>query len=371
MLKDPVEKTLNIYRNDNHRKVSQFFHQLNFLSVPYAAFIAGPRFSSGEDLERVREVWAVKWVVESQALLTESSHLGSSVAEAALNRLKQELQSDSTLGPGKISLLLSSLTMGLHSMLKPIEIEISEWVKQETQIIPLCLGMRKLTICFYARSALEAQELSHLKSIIQLCFERICTRLTWVGVLSDEDAQILSDVLIDISGLIMADSKLCDRELFFDSIKALIDGTNNPKVLGVATAILSVNSQIPLADVSNAFSQVFSYTALDPSYCGLFLQGYFLLAKSSFISEQKLISIFNDQLLGWDEVDFLNVLPSLRLAFTSLSPREMQLLTQRIMDDDHESLAHSKVWTEQSLKQARELRSQLTERAEFWGLINE
>jgi len=61
-----VDKELAIYRNANHRKLSQWLHRLVFLDIPYATQTAGPNFFNQTDLARVREKWSIQWQVERE-----------------------------------------------------------------------------------------------------------------------------------------------------------------------------------------------------------------------------------------------------------------------------------------------------------------
>ena len=42
-------------------QLSRFFHRLRFLSVPFAQWVAGPDYVTGQGLERVKEVWKYRW----------------------------------------------------------------------------------------------------------------------------------------------------------------------------------------------------------------------------------------------------------------------------------------------------------------------
>ena len=98
------EIALDLYRKDRAREVSRLFHRLGFLEVPFAQFLAGPDFVSGQNLERVQETWRYHWSPHTEAALIERSLYGSTVEEAATARLLERIALDDKRGqasPGR------------------------------------------------------------------------------------------------------------------------------------------------------------------------------------------------------------------------------------------------------------------------------
>jgi len=73
---------LDLYRSQRHRQVSRLFHQLDFLSVPFGRFVAGPDYVGGTGLDLLIEHWEVGWSPATEAALVEASIHGATVAEA-------------------------------------------------------------------------------------------------------------------------------------------------------------------------------------------------------------------------------------------------------------------------------------------------
>ena len=85
-------KHLDIYRSERHRQISQTLHRLRFLEIPYGDWQAGPDFTTGTELARVREIWALRWRPETEAALTECMIYGARLSDAALQRLLIQLE---------------------------------------------------------------------------------------------------------------------------------------------------------------------------------------------------------------------------------------------------------------------------------------
>jgi hypothetical protein len=363
------EKPLDIYRRDGHREQSRHLHQLAFLGVPYAEFVAGPRFSTNEDLTRVREIWHLHWHPESEARLTECSHYGSNLTDAALHCLLERLTDSTGRGPDQVALLVDALSMGLHDVLEPVLRAVRDWLHQETELLPLCHALNQLSLAYFSRSALAGRGLSGLEQTLSSCFERICVRIPWAGQLSDENADALCDALAGMHGFVVTKVPDCSPELFHDALEALLEYTTLAQLQGVSCAILWVVERIDTAAMARAFTDAFGEAGLAPERVGRFLYGFLRVARGRLSKEPELLELITNRFLEWDESEFIEVLPALRLAFTQLSPRETRELARRLAQDKAHELTENLPWSPQDLMRAAALRQDLLQTARLWGVV--
>jgi hypothetical protein len=361
------ERTLDIYRRAGHREQSRRLHQLSFLGVPYGELLAGPRFSAGEDLTRVREIWQLAWQPESEARLTECSHYGSSLADAALHALLERLADPSGRGPGHVALLIEALSMGLHDVLTPVLAVVEDWLRQETELLPLCQGLQQLSLAYFVRGVLAGKGLSGLEQTLNHCFERICVRLPWAGQLDEAQSDELCDALAGMHGLVVGDLPGCSPNLFHDALEEALAYTPLAQLKGVACAILWVTERMTGSQVAQVFSDAFAEASLTPEDVGLFLRGFLRVARGRIGHEPELLSMITERFLAWDEEEFIEVLPALRLAFTQLSPRESRDLALRLVEEDARELTWDLPWSTEALALAASLREQLHQVSRLWG----
>jgi hypothetical protein len=361
------ERALDIYRRTGHREQSRRLHQLTFLGVPYGNLLAGPRFSTGEDLTRVREIWQLAWQPESEARLTECSHYGSSLADAALHCLLERLADPSGRGPGQVALLIEALSMGLHDVLEPVLVAVEDWLRQETELLPLCQGLQQLSLAYFVRGVLAGKGLPGLEQALNHCFERICVRLPWVGQLGEEQSDELCDALAGMHGLVVGDLPGCSPKLFHDALEEALAFTPLAQLKGVACAILWVAERIAVPRVAQVFGEAFAAASLVPEDVGLFLQGFLRVARGRIGREPELLAMVTERFLAWDESEFIEVLPALRLAFTQLSPRESRDLAHRLVEEEAYELTLDLPWSAQELALAASLRQELFEVSQLWG----
>jgi len=373
--RDPVERSLDIYRSQSHRGQSHFLHQLQFLDIGYANRVAGPDFVQGVDLQRVRETWKVRWSIEIEPKLVECSDYGHSIAEAAFAKLReafdqpQHIQSTPTAGANGVSLLLSSLVMGLHDLIDPIIERIQRWCCNETSVISLGDALHKLFVASHFQTALSLKQTQNLLDSLQLCFERTCVRLPWIGIVPDEHVENISNTLIMMSGLVSEEIAWGDPDLFYSNLQTLLKNRGNSQCIGVATGILLVAQKVPTHQTKSIITEYLAYVDFHPEMTTSFLFGFVMVMKGRLCYEPDLIELINTHFMALEQAQFLQLLPGLRLAFSQLSPREVRELACSLGDDTVVDWHEGGDWPQSTLEFASELRHQLEAIESQWGWL--
>ncbi|WP_443192085.1 DUF5682 family protein [Pseudomonas indica] len=368
---EPLERALDLYRSPAHREQSRFLHRLASLDVPYATRLAGPDFSTGEDLQRVREVWSIRWVPETEACLTERSHYGARLLDAAVARCLEHLDTPRRPGAECVSLLIDALAMGLHELLGAIQARVRHWVAAETEVPALCRGLLRLDAARHARTALGTDGggdgLQELDALLAACFQRICLRLPWLGFVADENETEIADALGDMLNLVTLETPGCEPEVFFDALQLLLATAPPPVLAGLVHGALLEGGHLEVAAVAGALGEACGLGSLDPEAPGRFLAGFLRAARHRLLQEPVLQQRLGEALQAWDEDDFLAVLPGLRLAFTRLSPRQLGELAARVMPGGEavpEPMARA--WSSAELQRAADLRRVLAIARQAW-----
>lgn len=364
------QKNLDIYRRERHRQISRLLHQLRFLDIPYAVWQAGPDFTTGTELARVREIWQLRWQPETEAALTECMMYGARLQEAALQLLLVKLERDDqqTAAP---ALLIEALRMGLHSVTGRILPYIERWLTDENEFPNLVKGLRQLHLAYSAQTALASLRLPGLQPLLVAAFERACLRLTWLGQMDEQTTDSCLNALADLNSLARSESDWKpDLNLFLRCVETLYQGSAPASLQGQAVAILTVrqiwNTEQSIAALHSAFSQA----RVEADYLGNFLIGFLPLARHFMLQTPELIRAMGEVMRDWDEETFLAALPNLRLAFTALKPRETaelgkiigHLMNRDAIDVD--TLVH---WSEDDLRELRELQGDTETALQAWG----
>lgn len=362
---DAVERHLDIYRSTRHRLISRLLHRLAFLGVPYASRVAGPNFATGVDLQRVRETWSMQWQVETEPVLTECSHLGGSLEEASAALVLQKLYTPGESGVVRAGLFLHSLSMGLHDLLAPIAAQLQVWVRGEADAIELGRALQRLVPAYFGGRALGAGNSAELEGLLTLTFERFCQRLTWLGPLPPERESEVCDVLSALFGLVRQNVPWASADTFFTSLLSIEADGIPAKVDGVISATLLLAGVRDTPASAARLRRTFGLANLEPDAVGCFMEGFLRLGRARLLQEPALLELVSEQLLAWDEDEFLTALPAMRLAFAQLSPAQVRSLGECL---GGEVLSPVPNLEPSSLALAARLRDQVLAKARSWGL---
>lgn len=365
-------KTLQIYRKHKHRQLSQLLHQLAFLNSGYAHKKKGPDFIQGTDLNLVREIWQVEWQPEVEAHILECSHYGNTLREASLNKLLLTFNTQDSANHDCVIALLHALRMGLHQIIKPIADEIAIWFQQASDPCELANSFYYLNMCFQHKHSLTTGNIALLHQLLSAGYQRFCVRMPWLAISNQKQSDALVDQMNMMANTINSQPTWhCDPILFYDALHELINVNPHPAIKGVSLGILCRDQQIPDHQVNQHVSDAFTQAALTVEFCGDFLRGFFLAARAIFLESPELMEALNQHMMALDEDAFLAALPSLRLAFTSLSPREVfqfsQVLSQKIDTDKAPPIAVGESCPQSSLEKAHTLRQQFKPLYALWG----
>ncbi|GLK89629.1 DUF5682 family protein [Pseudomonas turukhanskensis] len=363
----PLERALDIYRSPLHREQSRFLHRLASLDAGYGKCVAGPRFASGEDLARVREVWVIRWQPEIEATLTEKGHYGARLLDAATARCLERLNACRQQGAAPVAILIDALAMGLHALLGTIVNQVRHWLAHESDLTSLCLGLLRLDAARHAKVVLGGEGLEALDELLAECFQRICLCLPWVGGLSEEHQEALADALVGMLNLLALQTPGCEPASFFEALQLLLAMQPSPLLSGLAQGVLLEAGHLGCKEVVAAYTEAAGYAERDASAPGQFIAGLLRVARHRFLQQPALQQGISDSLQRWDEDTFLRVLPGLRLAFTRLSPRQLSTLGGLLFGGPAAALqAGGRHWSVADLHAAAELRETLASARQVW-----
>ncbi len=370
----PIAKTLQIYRRDKHRQLSQLLHQLVFLDAGYGIQKAGPDFIKGKDLSLVREIWQLQWQPEIDARILECSHLGNTLADAALNKLLKQLNNNTSDGLQKVISLLQALRMGLHKIINPVCSEIEHWLQQETDASQLCEAFHYLSQCYHGQSALNGDNSTRnskaFEGLLSFCYQRICIRLPWLATPKETQVEGLTEHLNMLAGMVNTEQPWrCEPILFYDALNELLrcEPETHPQIRGLCLGILRRDEQISDSKTEAFIAHAFAQAYQSAQYCGDFLRGFLTAARGIFLDSPTLLQMLNQHIMGLDDEAFLAALPSLRFAFTTLSPRETFSLSQQLVSDGETPISVGEHCPQSTLENALALQQQFIPLYASWG----
>ncbi|MBX9652027.1 hypothetical protein K2Y11_00265 [bacterium] len=376
------EVNLDIYRSGGHRQRSAFLHRLVELGCPYAKFESGPDFVNGEDLKRVRETWVLRWKPSVEASLVEAAVHGFSVEEAAANHLTRRAAADLHKGSSvAVEHLTSAMVMDFASLTDDFIDATRRAISREGVFSEAAQAMAGLVQLVHYRMLLGAFRHAEIVDLIPAAYQRAVWLIeTLPGlplVAAPSSSGMIAPSPVDqaVNGLILLrhaaivrEKEGIDPELLFDAIERVrpMFGSH-PSLEGATLGILSQAGRSHHEDLARALDNVLSNTVSGSDLpLGEFLRGLFSVRRHAITEEEGFFEAIHQCLTSLEEERFLRVLPSLRLAFTLFTPREIRRIVELVEQSyrPKESLA---VVTEQPSKLAGEVNETVRRTLEQWG----
>ncbi len=344
----PRQVTLELYRKRRHRPISFLLHQLELLEVPYASFIDGPDFLNGHHLAKLTEEWAVGWNPGTEARLAELASLGDTVASAAAQRvmlLIAALEDDGSArsASAAVDLLLRTCRCGLHAHAGRIITVVEEHIAEDGEFASLARALSQLALLHSAREPLEATRLTRVSDVIALCYRRATSLIDSLASVSDDQLDASLDGLLSMRELLASQeieqepsqdqAVRLDGGLFADALARLVRDTGTParsEIAGAAAGLLHGLGRIDPQQVCKIVRQYLDAAVEDiGGVCGV-VRGLMMTGRETFWRCDELLQgidvIFNQ----WEESRFNRALPHMRLAFSQLSPKEVDSIAARV-----------------------------------------
>jgi hypothetical protein len=333
--------SLEIYRREVHRRTSRFLHCLRFLSVPFAAVVAGPDFVTGRGLERIHEHWQYAWSPMTEGGLVEVAVYGSTIEEAAINRLRETIVQLEDEGKGRsanaaVSMLIQACRMGLHRHTGDLLSLIAGKIGEEPSFVQAVGAANQLLLLWQSREPLEAHSLKEVPALLQASYLRSCYLMSDLGNCPETELAAALDSLCSIRELFAAGSELnlLDEELFWQTAETILKTNNHnhapySTVCGAIAGLLFSSGRMDQARLDELV--VGNLIGITDSQKRVgFLRGLLKTCREAAWQNLRLVNSLNEIIGNWEEAEFISALPSLRLALSELTPRETDKVAARV-----------------------------------------
>lgn len=337
---ETTESVLNIIKDKNHFEKSKFFHKMQFLDVGFCKLIKGPDYINKMDKNLAREIWKYKYNSQTEASLIDKSVYGVSVEEICLNFIKDKLKTRSNAKEIS-SLVTSSIVMGLYNFLIDNYNEIENIILNDNDFLSLCdalnnfsyiINMEKINgnINKYGKNILEDIDIiSKIQSLSKLAFVLAVQNMEEIKNFDEDSALKYSIYIKKLYIYVLESGDLNCKEIFIEKIDSLIANTfGSSHIYAVCISIKyklgKMNAKEFAIHISN-----FLETS-DTESIAYFLNGIFLIARDILFINNDFVNEIDKVIKNIEENKFIKILPNLRLAFTNLTPTEIEHLSSII-----------------------------------------
>jgi hypothetical protein len=319
--------TLDIVSKPKHRKQSMFLHRLQFLDNPYARKTFGPDYEGQRNTKLIREKWNLAFSGRVTSALIEKSHLGGTVAEACGSLLSEHMKEHCGCSADAANLLIRAGVMGLFTHTEKLLQAVTERINDDHSFI-------SLTRCLKSLSFLQGIEhILRIEKAEQIRAAKVCTLKRAVPMLysltaADEKEDYELAQAIKILHRTAMNEPDTDNDYLTCVLADLLDSKDIPPAVdGAVTGLICApETVLKRADA------YFTATGEILSLSGRFLRGLFLTAKDVLFYDDGdgLVGGLNAVIKRWQYDEFMQVLPDLRLAFTSFTPLEIDRIAKKV-----------------------------------------
>ena len=323
----PRELKLELHEPRARRR-SEVLHRLRILQVAGFTQTDGTDLSRRDDLSRLWEQWRLHWSPDFESSAIEAARYGPRLVEAAQERLLELAKTLPRDAESAALLLLDAGLAGLPRLRSDLQQQLLAIIRQDANFFANTAALGHLLYLFRYDEVLATANRDDIGMLLRETFVRGMWLLESLGQISGRDREIVDGISALVQTLEAAEDYLADLrdELHDVLVRVQQDGTQLPVTRGAAWGGLWTLGATDAAHAAEALAQF-----ADPQQLGDFLTGLFGLAREAVQRNPQLVTNIDRLLVGYNEHQFQEALPSLRLAFTYFTPREKHYLATTLL----------------------------------------
>lgn len=325
----PVTVEAALFTSAKGMSISRFLHRMQFLRTGFARLVKGSDIKNNRDMSRVREEWQCKRSPDVDAVLIDHTTDGFTIEEACSTFAEKQLkqyQKCETAGGIAVDCFLMGITLKSPEMAL-----IDNIVNTDDDFFSLGKGMN------YFQTLCELQKLYNFsddsaEKYMRICFDRLLSMLPSMADIPSERADDVINIMKIMYGIIV--SALPDRtNVFEDTLLTLTESQNKePAVFGGAMGILcAISPECKKSAEDGARGYLMGSTEIRKKGAE-YLRGLFSTARDIALIDNSFLEMTDKLITGLEYDDFIEILPSLRLAFSSFTPSEIQLASNAVAE---------------------------------------
>ncbi|MBY5783948.1 hypothetical protein HFN62_09380 [Rhizobium leguminosarum] len=338
-IEDGTERNrlLDIHRKPRHLAASRFLHVMALLGTGFGRCLRGPDWAGGVATDVLFEEWTYRWSPAVESRLVALSIDGDTVERAADAVLARRVQALGEEGQAKnahaaIRLLMVAAQAGLARSCGALIAAIGPAVATDPDFgrVAVCLSM--LDNLQRGRKALGFAGMPGPDELRLIAYRRAIDLLPDLETARDEDVPRYVDALATLNEIAEAGAQAgegeqpLDLDLLDEGVAALLDGDLAPRAAGAVAAIAHISGRLSAEALATRVIGPLQFSVGEPPARVEALAGLLAVQPALLKRTPALLERLDLVLAGFDEADFIEVLPSLRLAFTALAPDETDAL---------------------------------------------
>lgn len=318
------ELTVNLSEPAERRK-SHILHKVRNLSIAGFELNKFSGLGGGED-GMVIEKWKFRESPSFHSSCIEASIWGGNIEEAVRNKLRDNLRSRSPNADTVAHCLTQACLMGLQELSEEFSSEMEAVVNQDGNLLSVVSSLSSLLDLLYYERVLEHRPIKGIRCLLQIGLERALWLLEYQGSAPSMEFVHGIKLIVEIAQL-HGKSLGVDLPNICESLgRARLQSGASALIAGAVAGALWKLGAPEKAGIAEGLLEF----AL-PENIGDFVLGILTVAGNMVHSDPLFVSSINSVIEVFSDDDFLTTVPSLRIAFSSYSPREKAILFKTLL----------------------------------------
>ncbi|MBR1529659.1 MAG: hypothetical protein IJ642_10225 [Oscillospiraceae bacterium] len=317
----PQEAEISLFTSEKELEKSRFFHRMEFLQTEFCKMKKGPDLHANKDRSRVRELWNYCRNPQTDAALVDHTIHGSTLEEACKTVASELIHKEhrcEVIAQVSVDCFLTGV------MLPDSDILLMEQIlANDGDFFSLGRGLYYFDMLHELRNLYEFSDSANLKYMEQ-CFTKLISLLPSMGAVQPEQAQDcikICKLLYNVSGRVFPQR----QSEFRSALKTLSEREQKePSVYGAAMGLLYALDGNYLQAAEEAMQGYLKGSPAMQKQGAAYLKGLFETARDIALMDKKFIAMTDVLLSDMEYDDFMEILPSLRLAYSYFTPFEIQ-----------------------------------------------
>jgi hypothetical protein len=327
-------------RTPNGLRRSHLLHQLTAIGVPWGTLVEG-RGSSGT----FRETWELAWRPEWSIRVIEYAGYGTTVEQAATNRLVERARQAAGMAEMAGALDLALLA-ALGDAVDPIVEQLATRAATDPDVAQLMAALVPLAGA-QRYGDVRATDRDALGSVFDGLVVRVLAGLVPAcSSLDDDAAALMVERLSEVHQALALVDHPARRRAYPEVLARLAETAGHGLVHGRATRILHDHGEWDGTTVERRLGRALS-GGTPPSVGAAFVEGFVAGSGAVLVHDRELLAVVDRWLSSLTPQAFDETVPLLRRTFGSFEPAERRQLGRLVAGEERESVAGFGPWLDE------------------------
>mgnify|MGYP003317253432 CR=1 FL=1 len=342
----PKDIEIPLFTSQKGMEQSRFLHRTAFLRTNFAKRKKGPDLHNNRDRSRVREEWRYRRTPTVDSTLIDHTTYGFTIEEAC-SAYAAKLMHSERRTENAAQIAVDCFLMGIP--LQPSEYELlDDILNGDGDFFSIGNALHSFEILYSLQQLYSFEDASSL-NYISRCFDKLVSALPSMASTPPERADECTNIMRQMYAA--ASETLPEKFEAFE--QALLTLTETPEkeasVFGSAMGILCAISPERRSDAENAMMGYLKGTSEIKKQGAEYLKGLFGSSRDIVLADDSFMKMADTLITDMDYDDFMEILPSMKLAFSYFTPNEIQSLAKTAADihnSDKNSILNIKAFDE-------------------------